>query len=56
VIPFTTTAGAAIPDPCLRPEVPAPQHVHDYVGQRVDAVLLENAARLQERSQGRGQT
>jgi nitroimidazol reductase NimA-like FMN-containing flavoprotein (pyridoxamine 5'-phosphate oxidase superfamily) len=51
VIPFTTTAGTAIPDGCLRPQIPVPQHVRDYVGRRADAVFLENAARLQERGE-----
>lgn len=49
VIPFTTFAGEAIADGCLRPQIPVPPHVGDYVGQRVDAVLLDNAVRLQER-------
>ncbi|TAL01634.1 MAG: pyridoxamine 5'-phosphate oxidase family protein [Rhodospirillaceae bacterium] len=49
VIPFTTVAGAPIPDGCLRPQIQLPEHVGDYVGQRVDAVLLDNAVHLHER-------
>ena len=49
VIPFTTVAGDAIPDLCLRPGIAVPPHVDDYGGQRVDAVLLDNAVQLQER-------
>jgi nitroimidazol reductase NimA-like FMN-containing flavoprotein (pyridoxamine 5'-phosphate oxidase superfamily) len=49
VIPLTTVAGAPIADACLRPGIPVPEQVNDYVGRRVDAVFLDNAMELQER-------
>jgi nitroimidazol reductase NimA-like FMN-containing flavoprotein (pyridoxamine 5'-phosphate oxidase superfamily) len=52
VIPFTTVAGAPIADGCLRPGIPVPAQVNDYVGARVDAVLLDNAMHLQEQASG----